>query len=113
METTDYMDDIILVQDGGEGGIRTHGTRKGSTVFETARFNRSRTSPDWACGLIIPNRPRLFGIADLTANILVSYPNDFDPELRRFGDSGRLLALRRLRPSAPDPHAFHRSEERR
>ena len=30
---------------GGEGGIRTHGTRKGSTVFETARFNRSRTSP--------------------------------------------------------------------
>ena len=31
---------------GGEGGIRTHGTRKGSTVFETARFNHSRTSPD-------------------------------------------------------------------
>ena len=33
---------------GGEGGIRTHGTRKGSTVFETARFNHSRTSPDAA-----------------------------------------------------------------
>src|ERR1700679_3709916 len=32
-------------QPGGEGGIRTHGTREGSTVFETARFNRSRTSP--------------------------------------------------------------------
>lgn len=31
---------------GGEGGIRTHGTRKGSTVFETARFNHSRTSPN-------------------------------------------------------------------
>src|SRR5438067_10236856 len=30
---------------GGEGEIRTHGTRKGSTVFETARFNHSRTSP--------------------------------------------------------------------
>ena len=30
---------------GGEGGIRTHGTLSGSTVFETARFNRSRTSP--------------------------------------------------------------------
>ncbi len=30
---------------GGEGGIRTHGTRKGTTVFETARFNHSRTSP--------------------------------------------------------------------
>src|SRR6266851_3442012 len=30
---------------GGEGGIRTHGTLTGSTVFETARFNHSRTSP--------------------------------------------------------------------
>ena len=30
---------------GGEGGIRTHGGRKTSTVFETARFNHSRTSP--------------------------------------------------------------------
>ena len=35
---------------GGEGGIRTHGTRKGSTVFETARFNHSRTSPDQIAG---------------------------------------------------------------
>ena len=26
--------------DGGEGGIRTHGTRKGTAVFETARFNQ-------------------------------------------------------------------------
>src|SRR5579885_2496021 len=32
---------------GGEGGIRTHGTRKGTTVFETARFNHSRTSPGY------------------------------------------------------------------
>ena len=31
--------------DGGEGGIRTHGGVTPSTVFETARFNRSRTSP--------------------------------------------------------------------
>ena len=30
---------------GGEGGIRTHGTLTGTTVFETARFNHSRTSP--------------------------------------------------------------------
>ena len=30
---------------GGEGGIRTHGTRKGTAIFETARFNHSRTSP--------------------------------------------------------------------
>ena len=35
----------LLIMNGGEGGIRTHGTREGSTVFETARFNRSRTSP--------------------------------------------------------------------
>ena len=35
----------LLILNGGEGGIRTHGTRKGSTVFETARFNHSRTSP--------------------------------------------------------------------
>src|SRR5262249_35234002 len=30
---------------GGEGGIRTHGTLASTTVFETARFNHSRTSP--------------------------------------------------------------------
>ncbi len=30
---------------GGEGEIRTHGTRKGSTVFETAAFDHSATSP--------------------------------------------------------------------
>ena len=35
-----------VADSGGEGGIRTHGTRKGSTVFETARFNHSRTSPN-------------------------------------------------------------------
>jgi hypothetical protein len=32
-------------QVGGEGEIRTHGTRKGSTVFETAAFDHSATSP--------------------------------------------------------------------
>ena len=30
---------------GGEGGIRTLDTREGITVFETAAFNRSATSP--------------------------------------------------------------------
>ena len=30
---------------GGEGGIRTPGTRKRSTVFKTAAFNHSATSP--------------------------------------------------------------------
>ena len=31
---------------GGEGGIRTLGTHKGTTVFETAPIDRSGTSPD-------------------------------------------------------------------
>ena len=35
---------------GSEGGIRTPGIRKGSTVFETAQFNRSRTSPGQISG---------------------------------------------------------------
>ena len=30
---------------GGEGEIRTHGTREGTTVFETAPFGHSGTSP--------------------------------------------------------------------
>src|SRR5689334_4634481 len=42
---------------GGEGGIRTHGPRKGSTVFETARFNHSRTSPDLNCLIFLGLRP--------------------------------------------------------
>ena len=33
---------------GGEGGIRTHGSREGSTVFETAPFDHSGTSPNSA-----------------------------------------------------------------
>ena len=33
---------------GGEGGIRTHGTREGTTVFETAPFDHSGTSPGGA-----------------------------------------------------------------
>ena len=37
--------DVSRAKYGGEGGIRTHGPRKGTAVFETARFGRSRTSP--------------------------------------------------------------------
>jgi hypothetical protein len=33
------------MRNGGEGGIRTHGTRKGTTVFETAPIDHSGTSP--------------------------------------------------------------------
>ena len=36
-----------LVNSGG-GGIRTLGTVARTTVFETARFNHSRTPPAWA-----------------------------------------------------------------
>jgi hypothetical protein len=32
-------------ESGGEGGIRTHGTREGTTVFETVPFDHSGTSP--------------------------------------------------------------------
>ena len=31
--------------DGGGGGIRTHGTRKGTPVFETGTFDHSVTPP--------------------------------------------------------------------
>ena len=37
--------DSAKAMNGGEGGIRTLGTRKGTTVFETAPFDRSGTSP--------------------------------------------------------------------
>jgi hypothetical protein len=47
----------------GEGGIRTHGTRKGTTVFETARFSHSRTSPHK--GLLITH-PRELSYRELS-----------------------------------------------
>ncbi len=34
---------------GGEGGIRTHGTREGTTVFETVPIDHSGTSPQRYC----------------------------------------------------------------
>ena len=36
---------LCCLKTGGEGGIRTHDTRKGIPVFETGRFNHLRTSP--------------------------------------------------------------------
>ena len=35
----------VAFKHGGEGGIRTHGSRERSTVFETAPFDHSGTSP--------------------------------------------------------------------
>ena len=49
IETQNYkkMSQInaIIALDGGEGGIRTLGTLARSTVFETAPFDHSGTSP--------------------------------------------------------------------
>ena len=39
-------------ENGGGGGIRTHGARKGTTVFETAPFDHSGTSPADGGGFI-------------------------------------------------------------
>ena len=37
-------------QEGGEGGIRTLGTREGTLVFETSTFGHSVTSPEVGVG---------------------------------------------------------------
>ncbi len=34
-------------ENGGEGGIRTHGTVSRTLAFEASTFNRSVTSPQW------------------------------------------------------------------
>ena len=41
---------LILKYIGGEGGIRTLGTLASSTVFETAPFDHSGTSPQFIAG---------------------------------------------------------------
>jgi hypothetical protein len=59
---------------GGEGGIRTHGTDKGSTVFKTAAFDHSATSPIACFSVQAPEhcgsgaRILLFPAAELNAN---------------------------------------------
>ena len=42
-----YISYLLSLINNGEGGIRTHGTLTSTTVFETARFNHSRTSPSF------------------------------------------------------------------
>ena len=52
---------------GGGGGIRTHGTPKGTTVFETVPFDRSGTPPQadrWVC---VPDLPRRQSLAHAQA----------------------------------------------
>ena len=41
---------------GGEGGIRTHETVAGLTVFKTVPFNHSGTSPHHNCALIFTSK---------------------------------------------------------
>ena len=36
---------LIVYKNGGEGGIRTHGTVAGTLVFKTRALNHSTTSP--------------------------------------------------------------------
>ncbi len=39
----------MLIINGGEGGIWTHGPRERTTVFKTAAFDHSATSPFMSC----------------------------------------------------------------
>ena len=49
-----------LFQNGGGGGIRTHGTRERSTVFKTAPINRSGTPPNSFSDIIYSTCTKLF-----------------------------------------------------
>ena len=52
---------IISLDNGGEGGIRTPGTRKRTTDFESAAFDHSATSPDRAVPEYLTRRgPRVY-----------------------------------------------------
>ena len=44
---------------GGGGRIRTHGTRKGTTVFKTAAIDHSATPPQTLCVTTLPHRKHL------------------------------------------------------
>ena len=37
-----------MQENGGEGGIRTHGTVPRTLAFEASTFNHSVTSPQWS-----------------------------------------------------------------
>ena len=44
VELVGYFQRVVMSY-GGEGEIRTHGTREGTTVFETVPIDHSGTSP--------------------------------------------------------------------
>ena len=58
---------------GGEGGIRTHGTREGTTVFETVPIDHSGTSPQRRCGRV--GRPVVSEAARLAQAVEVANPS--------------------------------------
>jgi hypothetical protein len=43
-----YAGLLVFWNDGGEGGIRTHGTVPRTLAFEASTFNHSVTSPQWS-----------------------------------------------------------------
>ena len=43
-----YASLLVFKNDGGEGGIRTHGTVPRTLAFEASTFNHSVTSPQWS-----------------------------------------------------------------
>src|SRR4051812_27391170 len=58
----------VRLKDGGEGGIRTHGPRKGTPDFESGTFDHSATSPRPRFPEVVsggrhsrPNRPDAHG----------------------------------------------------
>ena len=45
VQTVTYVCGLDIEKNGGEGGIRTHGTLSRTAVFKTAALNHSATSP--------------------------------------------------------------------
>src|SRR5215470_1821830 len=99
---------VLLAQSstpGGEGGIRTHGTLTGTTVFETARFSHSRTSPFHGRPSSAVHERRTVSQRDIRPQEPLLEPIRDDSELRSYTDrSGfrphRPLDLARRRPIA-------------
>jgi hypothetical protein len=64
------ISNAFLIKNGGEGGIRTHGTPKRTTDFESAPFGLSGTSPSgahhniffWEIGVSFTLRGRIFRV---------------------------------------------------
>jgi hypothetical protein len=51
---------MLAKNQGGEGGIRTHGGVTPTPVFETGLFNRSSTSPEARPPILAANGRKMF-----------------------------------------------------